>query len=332
MQHVVAHHGQRHDVEEHHHGIHHGNGAPTLEVVLAVKTQIDGETADEQQHQERLAQHFGAEARLVGLAAFRLLDERLDDAFRLFVNNFSAVNHLLAALHHAAGQRNALLQVAQARLAALLFVNQVRHNVVVQVATLQQRVVLAEQRVLKQFLVGRLGRVDGGHAHADGLLAAHNANHLHRVLRQSVILLGPHDALVVELVQAVGNDADKVGRQSRNALAEVLCELVDGLALRLFVDFVVGLIFPHYAVALCLNGCVRLVDGEIEGGCEVGIAPGLALLNLEGQLAVARHGPHNEYDADDHQGYAYQQVVPCNVFAELDFTHFLAQYYNYIPF
>ena len=125
-------------------------------------------------------------------------------------------------------------------------------------------------------------------------------------------------------MQAVGDDADEVGRQVGNALAVLLGELPDGLVLLILRVCIIRFVEPQNAVLLGLDHRVALVDGEVERSREVGIAPGLSLFYLEVHIAVAWQGYDDDGHRDNDQCGANQEIAPTQGVRLLQSTHFLS--------
>lgn len=295
---------QREDDDE---GVEHGRGARLLEIVVAEEAQVEREGRDEEQHVEDLAHERDAQLRLALVTALYLRLERYQHVVGAAADHLAAVDDFLAALNHALGQRDAAQQVGLAGFAALVVELDVGGNVVVQVALLQRLFIGCEQGVAEQFLVGLHGGEHVAGTHADGLLAVDDAYDAHRV----DLLVGcakvpfVDNALRVDAVQLVGNDAHKLAAQFGYAALEVLHEAAHLFGFHRLHVVVVGLVVLHQTVALGLHGVFALVDGEVEGCHKVAVAPYLVFLKLEVAAMVAWHEPnddgHRAYDEYDAQ-------------------------------
>ena len=149
MQDAMGDHDRGDDGKEYDQRIEHGNRPELLEIVFAEKRQIDREADHEDGDVEDLSHDGGADL-LVGIvAAVHLLLIRYEDVVGLAVYDVAPVDDLLSALGDAAGQRDAVVEVAQAGLAPLFIVAEVGGDVVVQVALLQDLPVFLQLRVLE---------------------------------------------------------------------------------------------------------------------------------------------------------------------------------------
>ena len=317
----VAHKQGRQQGKDDDEGIEHGDVARVLEVVLAIEAQVQREANHEDGDVEYLSDERYLVLRLVLVAAVVLLDVRVDDAVGAVCHDFAAIHNLLPLLHQSAGQGNADQQLVLAGLAAFAVIGEVGDDVVVEVALLQGCPQGDEFLVHEQLLVGPLGRVDFEYGHAGGLLVVDDAYHAGRVAAQRLVLLGLHDALLVEAVQTVRDDADVVVGYVGNAVGVVGRELMNHLPFRLHIIFIIGFVLLHDAVALMLDNFFGLVDGKVEGGCQFCILPGLSLLYMEEVGILVRHEPDDDGDSDDDQKGTYQKVVPQDVFSEIEVTH-----------
>ena len=78
-----------------------------------------------------------AELLVVLVTALAFLEVRLQGVIGLLIDDAAAVDNLLSALHDARGQWYGVEQVAVAGLAACLVIDEVGHDIVVQVTLLQ---------------------------------------------------------------------------------------------------------------------------------------------------------------------------------------------------
>ena len=101
-------------------------------------------------------------------------------------------------------------------------------------------------------------------------------------------------------MQLVDNQFGVFPWEPRYAIGVVLAELSYLPHLNLTVAVIIRFELLQQAVALVLHQFSALVDGEVEGGGEVGVSPWLALLYLEVGFFIARHGPHNQSNGADH--------------------------------
>ena len=95
-------------------------------------------------------------------------------------------------------------------------------------------------------------------------------------------------------MKALDYHVDILRTKAWNTVGKIGAELAYHATLRLLVVFVVGLIVLHQAVFLGIDGGFRLINGEIEGGGEVGIFPWFALFGKEIVAAVAGNRPHDQ--------------------------------------
>ena len=120
MQDVVADHERSDDDKEDDQRVEHGYGPELLEIVLAEKREVNGQTDDEDGHVEYLSHDRDTDLLVGLLATLQLLLVGQEDVVGLVVNNISSVDDLLPALGNAACQGNTVGEVAQAGFAALL--------------------------------------------------------------------------------------------------------------------------------------------------------------------------------------------------------------------
>ena len=242
----------------------------------------------------------------------------------MFVDNLAAIDDLLSALHDAAGQGNAVVKLVEAGFAALLVVYQVGGDVVVEVTLAQHLLMGCQGLIVEELLVGGDDGVDLVDLTAGGVLAADDADGTRGVLDQAGIFRTVHDALVVEIVKTVGDDAQIVVVQARDTVAVVLVELPDLLASHLVVEGVVGLVELHQAVALGLHGFIALVDREVEGGAQLIVSPGLALFDLKGTVAASGHQPHDDDDGKENHPQTDEDIAPGNIVFCIETAHFIS--------
>ena len=191
-------------------------------------------------------------------------------------------------MYDAGGQRYAVEQVTVAGLATLLVVAEVRLNVVVQVALLELFYVWFQRRVGEELFVCCDCGEDLIDGRADGALASHDAYHRAGVTFQFLVLVSDEDALTIESVQSVSNDADDIVRRVRYPLTIVFCKLSDGLVFGFCVETILWIVESQQAVALGFHQFVALVDGKVEWCREVSVAPMSVLLYLDVCAVVAR--------------------------------------------
>ena len=84
----------------------------------------------------------------------------LDDVIGLLVDEFAAVNDLLTFLYESTGERYTGNELVTAGLAACAVEDEVRLDIVVQVAFLQLLPVNVQRLVLEELFVGSLGGID----------------------------------------------------------------------------------------------------------------------------------------------------------------------------
>ena len=103
-----------------------------------------------------------------------------------------------------------------------------------------------------------------------------------------------HDALGIEVAQTVGYDAQEIIGETWNTFVVILVELTNFLAYDLLIINIVRFVVFHQTVAFCLDSLVTFINGEVEGGTQIIIDPGLASLYLETGLGVTRHQPDDD--------------------------------------
>ena len=308
--------------EQRNEGVEHGHGAGLLEVVAAVIPEEDGEAENEDADVQYLAKDDETELHVVLLAALVLAVEGLQDGVGPLVDDVATVDDFLTPLHHAAGQRDVAEHVVLTGLAALLVINEVGQDVVVEAALGQLLLELRQHGVGKQLLVCADGGVEFLDGFAAGALTVDDADGLRGVGMQAVVLRRVHDALAIELVQLVDDDGNALGRNAGDAVGIVFGELLNLAAFDGGVEVVVRLELPEQAVALPLHHLFALVDREIERCREVGITPGLADFYLVIVLVVAGHGPYNQRNGAYHNQDSGKQIAPVGTAYKLVIFHF----------
>ena len=118
-------------------GIEHDQTARLLEIVCTIEAEVHREAYHEDGHVDDLSQQRYPVFR-THIATFVLTLVRLDDAIGLVSDNLTTVDDLLTFINHAHGQRYTRHQLVLAGLAALTVEDEVGHDIVVQVALLQQ--------------------------------------------------------------------------------------------------------------------------------------------------------------------------------------------------
>ena len=134
---------------------------------------------------------------LVGIAPVVLLQIRFYGAVSLVGNDFPSVNDLFALLNQSAGQWYAGYQFVLAGLAAILVVDEVGHDIFVEIAFLQQLAQGCYLLVHEKLFVCLLGRINLLDGYAVGLFLTYHAYHCGRVFAQFLIFLRLHDTLLV---------------------------------------------------------------------------------------------------------------------------------------
>ena len=145
-------------------------------------------------------------------------------------------------------------QVAHARLATFTVVGQISDDIAVQVTFLQEWTLQGKDAFLEQLLVSGLRRIEFHDRHVAGLLAADDAQHGGSVLAQLRIVFLVEDTLLVEAVQAVGDDELVVVGQVGQSILKIMVEAFDHLFFYLLVEHIVGLVKLHGTVTLLLDG------------------------------------------------------------------------------
>ena len=258
------------------------------------------------------------------MLAFCLLLERHEDVVCLGVDNVATIDDLLSTLHKTCGQGDAVVEFVQAGLTAVLVVCKVGGQVVVKVALPQDIAMLCKCLIEEYLFVGRDHGVDAGDSLAVGSLTVDNADHTGSVLAQFVVLGGVHNALGIEVTQTIGDDAQEVVVETRDAVGIVFVELAYLLACHILVDDVVGLVEFHETIALGADDIVALVDGEVEGSVKVAVDPGATFFCVETELIGAWHEPHDDSDGAYNEGGRDKNVAPVEVALDVETTHYVA--------
>ena len=116
------------------------------------------------------------------MLTFHLFLERHEDVVGLRVDDVATVDDLLAALYEACCQRDAVMELVEARLTTLLVVGEVGCQVVIEVALFQNFAVGGQRLVKEYFLIGGDDGVDLGDGYAVGILAVDDADESRGVL------------------------------------------------------------------------------------------------------------------------------------------------------
>ena len=230
-----------------------------------------------------------------------LLLIRHQDVVGVLIHDVASVDDLLTSLHDAAGQWDAVVEFVQARFTAGSVVCQVGRDIVVEITFPKYLLVSGQCLIEKNLFIGRYDGVDLGDGYAGDILAVDDSDSLGRVLMQDGVFRTVHDTLGIEVAQPIGYDAQIVVGEAGNTFIIILVELTYFLAYDLLITNIVGLVVLHQTVAFCLDGLVAFIDGEVEGGAQGIIYPGLASLDLETGLGVTRHQP------DDNGGCCQNQ-------------------------
>ena len=171
---------------------------------------------------------------------------------------------------------------------------------------------LRDDLVGEELLVRRERRVELGEAYALRLIADYDAHLSGRVAVYLVVFGRAHDALLIELVQAVGDELHVERRESGYAVAIVGEESAHHLRLHLLVVVVVGLVGLEQRVFLRLYGGIGLVYGEVELGYERAVHPRFAHVVLVALAFVVRQSPHDERHGDQYKERSREHVAPEN--------------------
>ena len=260
----------------------------------------------------------------IEVASLVLFPERLHNPVGFLVYDVAPVYNLLSFLHHSTGQRHAVEQFVERGRAPFLVIDDVRYDIVRQIAALQRGLVGYQQRVVEQTLVGILGRMELFERYAGGLFAIDDTDGAGCVItRQFAVILSCHDTLQVEPSQSVGDDADIVIRQSVDAIAEMVDKLPGLLCLHLGGVAEVRLKIFVEAVTFLLHGCFRLVDGKVEGSRQVAIFPGLPQVGVEIVACIPGHTPDDDRHRTDDDGSSDENVFPGDFFGQIQKSHIL---------
>ena len=108
--------------------------------------------------------------------AFRLFLVRHQDVVGLCVDDITAVDDFLAALHKSCSQRNTVMEFVEARLTALFVVGEVWFQIVIEVTLLQDVAVFGQSVVNENLFVCRDDGVDFRDRHTGGVLAVNDAD------------------------------------------------------------------------------------------------------------------------------------------------------------
>ena len=142
---------------------------------------VDGEHADDEQHVEQLARQRGGDACSVVIMFLQLPYVGVNDEELLLVYDLSLIHDFLSRLHHSTGIRHATSQLIEARLAALMVVDEVGHEIVIEVQLCEQLGIIGQLGRSHQCLVGLHGSVHVGDVDTRGLPVVYTAQHEHGV-------------------------------------------------------------------------------------------------------------------------------------------------------
>ena len=197
---VVLHHDGNHNGEDGDERVEHHNRAGLFEVVAPEEGEVECEKQHHDCNEDDLTDHGGSDLALCGAASFHLAFERLQHLEGVCIDDVATVDDFLTGKHHATGDGDTTQHIGALGLAAFLVVDEVRLNILVQVASLQRLSLCFEARVLEKLLVGRQSGIERMHRHTLHLLTRDDLHHRRRVLRQLVEVRRVHDAGLIELV------------------------------------------------------------------------------------------------------------------------------------
>ena len=210
MSYRVAHHDAGDDREDDDERIEHRHVARLLEIVLSEECEVERE----KHHYQQYVEGFATERELllcgVGIASLVFFLERLDDTVFCLSDNLATVNDLLSFLCHAKSKRYALLHILETLVAALLVINYIRCNIVVEIALLQLATMLLKDVVEEELFVSLLCRKETHDGNRRGVLAVSHHDTLGGVFCQTAVFGRADDTCLVNLVKPVGDDADIV--------------------------------------------------------------------------------------------------------------------------
>ena len=147
---------------------------------------------------------------------------------------------------------------------AFFVIQKVGLDVFVEVEFLQYRLQGRQPVVVEKHVVGGqcgIGKLD---LEALRLLSIDHSNRVGRVFRECSIFRSAHDSGLIEAMQTGYDQRDIFPGESREALLEVLSELVQLLGFHLKVIVIIRLEGLQHGVLLGLDGFIGLIDGEIE--------------------------------------------------------------------
>ena len=313
---------RRQQREEYDEGIEHAGRADAAEVVYAVSGEVDGEQEDEDEDVEGLSgQGEIAAAGLVAQVVLPLV--RFQQLVGLFIDDVAAADDFLSALHDLAAGRHAAYQFFAGCLAVYAVVDEVGHDEFVEVHLLQHFVVVAYDVILRQLFVGLLGGERLLHADERGILAHDAPNGLRAIVAQWLARVD--NALIVEAVQPVADDDFQLPAHKHLA-APALAEEAHLLVGHVFVEDIIGLELLQHLVALLGQRLLAFIDGEVEGGRQVGIAPGRALLHLIADSHVARHEPYDGSHGDNDESRAHGNIAPRKLCPKIEIYHDVSRF------
>ena len=265
-----------------------------MEVVFAEEHQVGGEEQYEDEYIDGLPDDGRQDFFVGGVALFHRFLEAVQYQVGVVVDDVAPVYDALSFQYHAAGLWDEAQHVVLLGLAALLVVNDVRLNELVQVVALQGGTMHGKHVVLEDVLIGGYRRVDFTGRNADGLLAVDHADHRRRVFHVARIVVGIHDACLIQLMQALDNQVLDRRRQVGKPFLEPLLEVGDLLFLYIRVAVVIGLERLGDGVALGIQRLLGLEDGEVELGDELPIHPRLALIIVEKRSFCSWKEPNDD--------------------------------------
>ena len=273
---------------------------PALEVELRAEGQeVERAAGHDAEDENHLAQHGdGVTAVASGLGLVDDL-ERMEDVVRAGVDHLAPIDDALARLHDAGGECHLLHERLQRLVGRFGVVGDVGVQVAVEVGGPQLALVHRFGRLVDDHLVGRLFGVEAGEIDLRGDVLAEQS--------EAGVMLGGHALHVLRRDDAVGVECAELlgevlpdGRAHGAPLSVVVLEVAQGLPRDAVVESEVGPEACLEAVSLGLQLGVGLVDGEVAGGRQQAVAPGLTLVELVSELAFSRK------EVGDHDGRGHE--------------------------
>ncbi len=319
---VVTHNERSHQREQRQQSIEHGYASGLVEIVAPEERKIKCEEHHNDCHEQHLSYYCRCNLVRGSIPSLHLALKRVEHTACVFVHNVAPVDYLLTAHDHPTCRGDAAEKVAKLRLAALLVVDKIRFEIGVEVASLQDGALLRQRFVDKELLICRKHGEETACLYALGAVSVHQAYHRCGVFIYLVVLRRVHDASLIELVEAHGNHAYILTRQSRDAVLVVVEKLLHLHLLHVSIVIVVRLKGLKQRIFLRLYRFRTLIDREIKRGNERTVHPRLADIIAITLTLTAGQRPNDDGHSDKNKHRLAQKIAPETAFGIVE-IHFL---------